>query len=113
MPFIPTRRAPFRLDSLGRCTPIPSFVTDPDTEAQVPAGTDMVIPDIPQKKPWKMQPSKCQPRAMLRSGQLHPDGVPNPDDNVYYKAVHRDSHHTATTAAAGGPAAVDPGHDAG
>ncbi len=50
---------------------------------------------------------------MLRSGQLHPDDVPNPDDEVYYKAVHGDSCHAAAAAAAGGPAAVDPEHDAG
>ena len=94
-------------------------MTDPDTEAQAPAGTDVVIPDTPQKKPWKVWPSKCQLqppavlRAMLRSGQPHPDDVPNPDDNVYYKAVHGDSCHAATAAAARGPAAVDPGYNAG
>ncbi len=118
-PFIPVKRAPFRLDLLGRHAPIPAFMMDPDTKAQVLAGMDMVIPGMPQKKPWKMQPSKCQPqppavlRVTLRSGQPHPDDVPNPEDDIYYKAVHRDSHHVATTAAVGGPAAVDPGHDAG
>ena len=82
---------------------------DPDTEAQVPAGMDTVIPGMPQKKPWKMQPSKHQlqppaaPRVMLRSRQLHPDDVPDPDNDIYYKAVHRDSYHVATTAAAGEP----------
>ncbi len=50
---------------------------------------------------------------MLRSGQLHPDDVPNHDNEVYYEAVHGDSHHAATAAAAGGPTAVDLGHDAG
>ena len=33
--------------------------------------------------------------------QPHPNNVPNPDDDVYYEAVHRDSHCAATTAAAG------------
>ncbi len=47
MPFIPTNRAPFRPDSPGRHAPIPAFVTDPDTDAQVPAGIDMVILDTP------------------------------------------------------------------
>ncbi len=94
-------------------------MTDPDTEAQVPAGTDTVIPDMPQKKPWKVWPSKHQlqppavPRVTLRSRQPHPDDVPNPDDDMYYEAVHGDSHHAAATAAAGGATAADLGHNAG
>ncbi len=78
---------------------------------------DAVILGMPQKKPWKMQPSKHQQqppvalRATLRSGQLHPDDVPDPDNDVYYETVHRDSHHAATAAAAGGPAAADLGCD--
>ncbi len=119
MPFIPVKRVPFRLDSPERCTPIPAFVTDPDIEAQVPAGMDAVILGMPQKKPQKMQPSKHQlqlpaaPRVMLRSRQPYPNDVPDPDDDVYYEAVHGDSHHVATAAAAGEPTAADLGCDAG
>ena len=110
-------RAPFRLDLPRRHTPILAFVTDPDTEAQVPASMDAVITDTAQKKPQKTQPSKYQvqppavPRATLLSGQPHPDDMPDPNNAVYYEAVHRDSCHAATTAAAREPAAADLGHD--
>ena len=92
---------------------------DPNTEAQVPASMDAVIPDTPPKKLQKMWPAKhqSQPSAALkvtlRSGQPCPDYVPNPDDDAYYEAAFRDSHHAAAAAATGGPVARDPDHNAG
>ncbi len=97
MPFVPVKRVPFRLDLPGRRTPIPAFVMDPDTEAQVAASMDVVILGMPQKKPCKTHPFKheLQPpvthKVTLRSGQPHPNDVPGPDDEVYHKAVHGDS----------------------